>query len=231
MNIEIRRVDGLSITVERRPIRRMYMLVNRDGSVTVRCPRFTSAPELDDFILSHRRWLARAEHSVLRQQELNAESPAASHIYWLGDPVPVLRRPGRRNVCSLQPQGLLFTLKDSDSSAGERAFQTLAVRTLKAMAARERTPWDEKICDARGLPRPTIQIRRMTTRWGVCHIGRGTITLSTRLIHYPPDCFSYVLLHEYAHFLVGSHSKRFYQIVARYMPDYEKAEKALKGEF
>ena len=68
----------------------------------------------------------------------------------------------------------------------------------------------------------------MKSRWGVCFPNKHSITLSTRLIHYPVECFEYVLLHEYAHFLVPNHSKEFYEVIEKYMPDYKERIKKMR---
>ena len=107
-------------------------------------------------------------------------------------------------------------------------FRKTAAEELLRMAERERAAWDERICLAYGLPLPEIRVRHMISRWGVCHIRTGQIVLSTRLIHYPPQGFSYVLLHEYVHFLVPDHSRNFYAIVAKHMPDYKEKMRVLK---
>lgn len=76
-----------------------------------------------------------------------------------------------------------------------------------------------------GTP-PTLKVRAMKTRWGVCHITKRQITLNLRLAQYPRAAVEYVILHEYAHFLQGNHSPAFWATVGRFMPDY-KARKAL----
>ena len=93
-----------------------------------------------------------------------------------------------------------------------------------------RPAYDTCICRNHHLQLPVITVRDMRSRWGSCTPSKGTIRISSRLIHYPEECLQYVLLHEYAHLLQANHSRAFYKIVQTYMPDYKEREKLLKGK-
>ena len=77
-----------------------------------------------------------------------------------------------------------------------------------------------------GGVRPTLKVRRMKTRWGVCMPGKRQITLNLRLAEKPLAAVEYVVVHEYAHFVHCDHSPAFWAVVARILPDY-KARRAL----
>ena len=76
--------------------------------------------------------------------------------------------------------------------------------------------------------KPTIRVREMKTRWGVCHISKRTITLNTRLAEKSPQALEYVVLHEYVHFLHPNHQAGFHAEMARLMPDYRQRRKLLR---
>lgn len=74
--------------------------------------------------------------------------------------------------------------------------------------------------------RPTLKVRDMKTRWGVCKVQARQITFSLRLAEKPREAVEYVVVHEYAHFAVPNHSPAFWSVVAQVMPDY-KARRAM----
>ena len=43
---------------------------------------------------------------------------------------------------------------------------------------------------------PTLRVRDMRSRWGVCYPAKGCITLNKRLLEYPRAAAEYVVLHE-----------------------------------
>ena len=79
-----------------------------------------------------------------------------------------------------------------------------------------------------GLPKFTIKLRTMKTRWGVCNRRDNVITLNTELLKKDLDLIDYVIIHELCHFYEGNHSSRFWSHVARYYPKYKEARKRLK---
>ena len=52
-----------------------------------------------------------------------------------------------------------------------------------------------------GGQKPTIKVRDMTSRWGVCYMKRRQITFALQLYNMPPAAQIYVVVHEYCHFL------------------------------
>ena len=66
----------------------------------------------------------------------------------------------------------------------------------------------------------------MTRRWGSCGPG-GVITLNVELVKAPPSSIDYILAHELCHRLELNHSKRFYELLRRVVPDWERARERL----
>lgn len=83
--------------------------------------------------------------------------------------------------------------------------------------------------DLLGGQKPQIKVREMTSRWGVCHIKKRSITLNTRLAEKPPTAIEYVVLHEYVHFLHPNHGPGFHAEMARLMPDYRQRRQLLRA--
>ncbi|MFI3307863.1 MAG: YgjP-like metallopeptidase domain-containing protein [Mycoplasmatota bacterium] len=78
------------------------------------------------------------------------------------------------------------------------------------------------------IPYPTLKIRDMKTRWGVCNKKNKTVTLNKRLINYDIDKLDYVIIHELCHFVYFDHSRNFWSLVNKYCNDYKKIKKELK---
>ena len=78
------------------------------------------------------------------------------------------------------------------------------------------------------VPYPSLTIRKMTTRWGVCNTRKHNITLNSELFRYDLECLDYVVIHELSHFIEGNHSKKFWNVVEKYCPNYKEIKKKLK---
>ena len=75
---------------------------------------------------------------------------------------------------------------------------------------------------------PSLRIRKMTTRWGVCNRRDTRITLNSELFKYGIAEIDYVIIHELSHLVYFNHSKDFWNVVAEYCPNYKEIRKRLK---
>ncbi|MBQ7789583.1 MAG: M48 family metallopeptidase [Clostridia bacterium] len=72
-----------------------------------------------------------------------------------------------------------------------------------------------------------VSINSAKTRFGSCS-SKKSLNFSYRLVFYPPEAIDYVCVHELAHLTEMNHSKKFWAIVEKYLPDYKERKKLLK---
>lgn len=95
------------------------------------------------------------------------------------------------------------------------------IRKAKAILPGKLEYWSKRM----GLYPTQIRITGAKTRFGSCS-SQGHICFSWRLMQYPDPAIDYVVVHELAHLRHMNHSKEFYALVERYLPDW-RARKAL----
>ena len=78
-----------------------------------------------------------------------------------------------------------------------------------------------------GLVPTALKVTSAKTRFGSCS-PKNSLCFSYLLMRYPDEAIDYVVLHEIAHIKYKNHSKQFYSLIEKYMPDYKKREKLLK---
>lgn len=71
------------------------------------------------------------------------------------------------------------------------------------------------------IKQPVLNIRKMSKRWGSC-TPAGKIILNTELIKAPKGSIEYVVIHELAHLVHHNHTKPFFDLQNRMMPDWKK---------
>lgn len=82
----------------------------------------------------------------------------------------------------------------------------------------------------RNIPYPSLTIRKMKSRWGVCNTRLKRVTLNLELIKKDITCLDYVIMHELSHFIHHNHSKMFWGLVEENYPDYKKVRKLMKED-
>ena len=74
-----------------------------------------------------------------------------------------------------------------------------------------------------GIPKPYIvKVRNKRSNYGVNSRRTHTLTFASLLIHYSEELIDSVVVHELAHYYEFNHSTNFYNVVYRYMPDYDQ---------
>ena len=81
---------------------------------------------------------------------------------------------------------------------------------------------------SRKIPHPSLRIRKMTSRWGVCNIKTHVITINLELIKRDIKYLDYVIMHELSHLKYGDHSSNFWNLVSENVPDYKKYREEMK---
>lgn len=72
-----------------------------------------------------------------------------------------------------------------------------------------------------------INFKNNKSNWGSCS-AKNNININTRLLLAPVSALKYVCIHELAHLSVRNHSKYFWALVERAMPDYRESQLWLK---
>ena len=78
-----------------------------------------------------------------------------------------------------------------------------------------------------GLKPNKITIKQIKYAWGSCS-SKKNITLNLELIKYSQEAIRYVMLHELCHIKYMNHSKDFWNLVEKYMPNYKQVKKEFK---
>lgn len=73
----------------------------------------------------------------------------------------------------------------------------------------------------------SVRIRSMQTRRWSCS-KKWNITLNSELVKAPRGCIEYVIIHELCHLIEFNHTKAFYELQAKEMPDRQKWKNKLE---
>ena len=109
--------------------------------------------------------------------------------------------------------------KEKDIVSREQELRGAAEKILPGLV--------EKYSSLTGLVPSSVKITSAKTRFGSCS-SKNAVCFSWRLMAYPLEAVEYVVLHELAHIKHHNHSRAFYELVEKYMPDYRRRRKMLK---
>ena len=89
------------------------------------------------------------------------------------------------------------------------------------------TRYIEKYTKILGIGPNKVSIKKIKTAWGSCS-SKKNITININLANKEEKIIEYVVLHEMCHLIHMNHSKQFWGLVEKNMPEYKKIRNILK---
>lgn len=194
--------------------RTVALILERDGSLTVRAPKRAAMRDIQNFVHEKADWIERSREKLKAIVTVPKKEFADGETFlFLGKDYELRFVPSQRQT--LQFDGG-FTLKASARPRGEAVF----TQWYRSQAL---TIFTERVTDyatLHGFSPKQVKVNSAKTRWGSCSTN-GTINFSWRLVMAPLDVIDYVVIHELVHLRVKDHSQRFWQAVERLCPEYK----------
>ncbi len=214
------------VEIEHKKIKNMYLRIKTGNVLMISAHPHVPEEQIKNFIVSKKQWILSANDRVKNKNKLQENKGVnQSKIQYLGEIKELQIVKATKNAIKIEEDKIVLWVKE------ENQAQIIFENLVKKELLRYIIPYQDKfnaIMDDYRLPHPTVSFRKMTSKWGSCIPKKAKITLNVNLIYMPMECLIYVLLHEYAHMIVPNHSKRFYEVIGFYMPEYKKIQKILK---
>jgi predicted metal-dependent hydrolase len=204
----------------RRSSRARRVRVNVDASrgVEVVLPRHASARAAAAAVKELRPWIERKVAEAARARAAVAARGAS--LPYLGEVLRVVSEPGRIRV-HRRGEELLVPDGAALIPAVERWYRQAAHGEVKARL--------DRACALAGTSYSRLSIRCQRTRWASCSRS-GAMSFNWRLLLAPEAVLDYVVWHEVCHLEVMDHSPRFWELLARWCPDYRRHERWLRRD-
>jgi predicted metal-dependent hydrolase len=216
---------GFSIRESARA-KRLSIKVFPRGRVEVVVPRRTRAGDVQAFVDEHRDWIAKSRQSFARMLPPEPfvlpnviELPAVGRRFR----VRYERRSGQK-IVRFRSHDNVVTL--SGYTGDDKLCIDALKRWLAGVAKKELRPRLDSLSTLTDNPFKAMHVRGQRTCWG-SHSSSGTISINYCLLFLDPALLRYLMIHELCHARHMNHSRRFWQHVGRFEPDYKRLDKAL----
>lgn len=207
-------IDGknVEIVIIRKRIKNTYIRVKEDLKVYITTNLFTTDTYINSLIKENYPYIVKMYNDRVKKEIKN------SKFYYLGKEYKVVIL---NNIKSPKiDEDYIYTKNLSDLNLflkkESKLFLPIRVKTIYNKM------------NNKSIPFPTINIRKMTRKWGYCNKSKKLITLNSELIKYDIDDIDYVIIHELVHFIHFNHSKDFWNTVSYYKPNYKTNKAHLK---
>ena len=200
--------------------------VNPDGTVYLKAPIDSALETIQHKVHKRAAWILRQKRffasfgiPTSTRQYISGES----HLY-LGR--QYMLRLKESKVNAVHYHNNVIEIEYNRKKMAGPLLQTWYYQRAKIKFVEYAEPIIERV-SVYGVKPKSFSIKKMEKRWGYCTIG-GDIILNPRLICAPRCCIEYVITHELCHLVHRNHTTRFYSLLSREMPHWEKWKNKLE---
>ena len=202
--------------------RTIAIIVQPDGSLTVRAPRRMPENRIREFVVGHAVWIHKKQGQILAAPSLRKKDYREGELFlFMGKEFPLEIVTHSRTRLILR-ENKFHLSKANLPRARESFIQWYRIQSREVISERV-----SLLAQMNGFNWQKIRISSARTRWGSCS-SKGNLNFTWRLVLAPMEVIDYVVIHELVHTVIKNHSPAFWNRVAEIMPGYKQSITWLK---
>lgn len=208
-------------------------LVVTPEKVEVVAPKRTAGADIRRFVHEQQAWVCKTLAKVAAQpnqlpKPVNYQ--AGAKIPFRGELWPLVLKPSARKRVKISFDQAFIV--DLPTLLAPGAVSEAIKKALTVWLKKQALVAAEQFCEQHSkrfrLYPNSIRVRQQKTRWGSCG-AHNDINVNWLLILAPPAVLEYVMVHELCHIRERNHSRQFWALVAKHLPDYQQQRDWLKA--
>lgn len=199
-----------NVIVEKKNNKNTYLRVKENNEILITTNYFTSKKQILKILETNEKFILKNLERLEKKQEKNDK------FYLLGKEYNII----------LLPNSKVEIIDNNIYVDNYRKLELWLNKEMKKLFLSRLDYIYNKFEE--DIPYPSLRIRKMKTRWGVCNKSKKVVTLNSELLRYDLEKLDYVITHELSHFIHFDHSKSFWTLVEKYCPNYKKIRKELR---
>ena len=215
----------ISYVLTRKPVKNINLRIQKDGSIYVSANPYVPLERIEEFLRRQDAFIVKALEQIEERPSFTLSTGETIYINGKGYALSIVQ--GKALGYTKGAHAITFTVTDLEHER-ERlmVYRHLLQDEAASLFPKRLRHVYEKVSE-KSLPMPRVTIRFMKTRWGSLTPKRNHMSLNTYLAIMPDGCIDQVVTHEFCHFLELNHSKRFYDWLSYFMPDWKYWKKEM----
>ena len=219
---------NLEYELVRSKIKNMYILI-RNGKVIVKAPNNISENRIKDFINSKEDWINK-KLKEFENKSFKEKSYVSGEVFKiLGNDYILNIEYGDFEKASVNLDNGYINIcvsENCETAKIKELIEKMYYKVALMIVDKSVNMWKNILKIAPDV----VVIKKLKTAWGKCNSKRK-ITINSDLMKYDQRVIDYVVLHEFCHLRYMNHSKDFWNMVGKFMPDYKDLKKELKNVY
>jgi len=223
--------DAFTVTYSLRFTQRktLSITVQPDGTIHVGAPLDTPLDAIEAKLKYRHAWIVKQQQEFAQYQPhlpTRQYGSGETHLY-LGKQHHLTVQADKKTAVSLIHDHIVIATPDpANSKVIKEQLDQWYRNSAKQVFAEQLGLCLQRVASIGIKTRPVLRLRAMEKRWGSC-LKTGIILLNPKLIQMRKPLIDYVITHELCHLKEHNHSRAFYKLLDRVMPDWQERKKAL----
>ena len=212
--------------IERKPNQKnTYINVDTDG-VLVKTNDTTTIGDINKMVKNKSAWISK-KLNIFKRVAINKDISTGSRLYYLGKSyyVEMIKNETAETITidfTHSKFHITTPIKYSDTELNN-AIENF----YKHKATEKIIPLTKKWAKIMDVVPEHISFRYSKKRWGSCS-STNRISYNYHLVKLSSSLIEYVVVHELAHITFENHSKDFWKLVHKHLPDYKVKEDKIR---
>jgi predicted metal-dependent hydrolase len=194
--------------------------INSNGDITLKVPLVMNNAEIIRFVSNYYEWICQTLKKKSTEPKFVRKYEDGEFFLFLGKFYSLQIR--SKASFAFKFDGNHFLISEKHLPKSKKLFENFYSKKARAIIMARVYDIAIKL----GIKFNKLRITSANTRWGSCN-SKGNVNFSRRLIMAAPDVIDYVIIHEFCHLFELNHSKKFWALVEKIMPDYKIHKKWL----
>ena len=206
--------------IERSNRKTLSLVIMKDGNVVIKAPLKISDNVINHFIEEKQNWLKEKLDLIKENKSKFQQVIEKKEFLLYGNRYNLLFGPVKTVEIG---NNFEIILPEKYRQESIKYLKTWYKSVAKEIFSDRLKIFEEKIqVESKGL-----KVGDSVSNWGYCN-SKGIIMLNFRVIMLPPKLIDYVIVHELCHLREMNHSKKFWNQVSRYLPNYNELKHQMK---
>lgn len=210
----------------------LAIAVYPDQSVWITAPEDSTLDDIKEKVIKRAKWVVDQKRYFERFDTLNHDFE-----YISGETHRYLGRQYRLKVIQIDTgkeetvklKGQFFCIRTCQKENSDHTKQLLDqwYREHAANKFNKRFEFCLQNLEKYNISKPELKLYRMEKRWG-SYTPSGKVFLNPELVKHPTYCIDYVIIHELCHAKFPTHNNKFYRLLNKVLPDWQRRKHKLE---
>lgn len=203
----------------------------QNGEVVVKAPWYLSRKEIEELLREKKKWIIQKINEYETSKQKSYIKSKIIKILGEDCKVKVNYRNLKKPILTVEGKNIKISIPNKYKKMDkEEILECLIEKLYDVLAKKEIEMVMEKLRHMLGFAPEDYQLQRMNNCLGKCTEDK-TIIINPDIVMYRKEIIEYVVLHQYCHLKYKTHSKGFYQMIERYMPNYKEINKLTEMKY